>query len=111
MGVMHRIEELADRKMMIRPRDRAPFYSVVPLREIIAEIMSVGAKSRMVDREYTRLLQELGSELSILTTMPLPDIGRAGSPRLAEAVSRVRKGDVAIKPGFDGEYGKVRIFD
>jgi PHP family Zn ribbon phosphoesterase len=49
--------------------------------------------------------------LSILTTIPLEDLERAGSPRFAEAISRMRKGDVAIKPGFDGEYGKVRIFD
>jgi uncharacterized protein (TIGR00375 family) len=111
MGVMHRIEELADKKMGIRPKGRPPFYSVMPLREIIAETTNAGAKSRTVDREYTRLLQELGNELSILTTIPLEDLERAGSPRFAEAISRMRKGDVNIKPGFDGEYGKVRIFD
>ncbi len=70
MGVMHRIEELADRKMGIRPKGAPPFYSVIPLREIIAETINAGAKSRTVDREYTRLLQELGNELSILTTIP-----------------------------------------
>jgi uncharacterized protein (TIGR00375 family) len=111
MGVMHRIEELADKKMGIRPKGALPFYSVIPLREIIAETINAGAKSRTVDREYTRLLQELGNELSILTTIPLEDLERAGSPRFAEAISRMRKGDVNIKPGFDGEYGKVRIFD
>jgi uncharacterized protein (TIGR00375 family) len=111
MGVMHRIEELADKKTGIRPKGRPPFYSVMPLREIIAETINAGAKSRTVDREYTRLLQELGNELSILTTIPLEDLERAGSPRFAEAISCMRKGDVNIKPGFDGEYGKVRIFD
>ena len=90
-GVMHRIESLADKEIGFKPRGKPPFYSVVPLREIIAETMNVGAKSRTVDREYTRLLQELGNELSILTTIPLTDIGRAGLPRLAEAVSRMRK--------------------
>jgi uncharacterized protein (TIGR00375 family) len=111
MGVMHRIENLADKKMGIKPKGRPPFYSVVPLGKIIGETVGVGAKSMTVDREYTRLLQELGNELSILTTIPLTDIGHAGSPRLAEAISRMRKGDVAITPGFDGEYGKIRIFD
>ena len=111
MGVMHRIEELADKKMVVKPKGRPPFYSVVPLREIIAEAVGVGAKSMTVDREYTRLLQELGNELSILTTVPLTDIGRYGSPRFEEAISRMRKGDVTITPGFDGEYGKIRIFD
>lgn len=111
LGVMHRIETLADRKMGFRPKGAPPFYSVIPLREIIAETMNAGAKSKKVDCEYTRLLQELGNELSILTTIPLKDIGHAGSPRLAEAVSRMRGGNVNIKPGFDGEYGKVRILD
>ena len=111
MGVMHRIEKLADKKIGVKPKGAPLFYSVVPLREIIAEIMNVGAKSRTVAREHTRLLQELGNELSILTSIPLKDIGRAGARRLAEAVSRMRKGDVNIMPGFDGEYGKVRVFD
>ena len=111
MGVMHRIEKLADKKIGVKPKGAPLFYSVVPLREIIAEIMNVGAKSRTVAREHTRLLQELGNELSILTSIPLKDIGRAGARRLAEAVSRLRKGDVNITPGFDGEYGKVRVFD
>jgi uncharacterized protein (TIGR00375 family) len=111
LGVMHRIEKLADKKIGIKPKGTRPFHSVVPLREIIAEVVGVGAKSRTVDREYTRLLEKLGNELNILTTISLEDLERTGSTRLAEAVSRMRKGDVNITPGFDGEYGKVRIFD
>ncbi|MGZ6275231.1 MAG: endonuclease Q family protein [Syntrophales bacterium] len=110
MGVMHRIEKLADRKMGIKPKGARPFYSTIPLREIIAEVLNRGVKTRAVDNEYVRLVQEIGSELMILLDAPLKDIARAGSPRLAEAVSRMRKGDVKIKPGFDGEYGKARIF-
>ncbi|MGZ6293165.1 MAG: endonuclease Q family protein [Syntrophales bacterium] len=110
MGVMHRIEKLADRKMGIKPKGARPFYSTIPLREIIAEVLNRGVKTKAVDNEYVRLVQEIGSELMILLDAPLKDIGRAGSPRLAEAVSRMRKGDAKIKPGFDGEYGKARIF-
>ncbi|MGZ3649114.1 MAG: endonuclease Q family protein [Syntrophales bacterium] len=110
MGVMHRIEKLADRKMGIKPKGARPFYSTIPLREIIAEVLNRGVKTRAVDNEYVRLVQEIGSELTIPLDVPLTDIRRAGSPRLAEAVSRMRKGDVKIKPGFDGEYGKARIF-
>jgi uncharacterized protein (TIGR00375 family) len=111
MGVMHRIEKLADRKMGFKPKGAPPFYSVIPLREIIAEVFNRGVKTKTVDNEYMRLVQELGSELTILLDVPLKDIRRAGSPRLAEAISRMRKGDVNITPGFDGEYGKVKIFD
>jgi uncharacterized protein (TIGR00375 family) len=111
MGVMHRIEKLADRRMGIKPKGAPPFYSVIPLREIIAEVFNRGVKTKTVDNEYMRLIRELGNELSILITMPLKDIWRAGSSRLADAVSRIRREDVNITPGFDGEYGKVRIFD
>lgn len=111
MGVMHRIEQLADRRMGFKPRGAPPFYSVIPLREIIAEVLQRGVKTKTVDNEYMRLLKELGNEMSILITVPLKDIGRAGSPRLAEAVSRMQRGDINIMPGFDGEYGKVKIFD
>ena len=110
MGVMHRIETLADRRRGFKPKGAPPFYSAIPLREIIAETLKRGGTSRTVDKEYMRLLQELGNELTILTTMPLTDIGRAGSPRLAEAISRMRSRDVDITPGFDGKYGKMRIF-
>jgi uncharacterized protein (TIGR00375 family) len=111
MGVMHRIENLADRKTGFKPKGAPPFYSVIPLREIIAEVFNRGVKTKTVDDEYMRLLKELGDELSILITMPLKDIGRAASPRLMEAVSRMRRGDINIEPGFDGEYGKVKILD
>jgi uncharacterized protein (TIGR00375 family) len=111
MGVMHRIETLADRKMGFKPKGAPLFYSVIPLREIIAEVFQRGVKTKTVDHEYMRVIKELGNELSILTTIPLTDIGRVGSPRLADAISRMRKGDINIKPGFDGEYGKMKIFD
>jgi uncharacterized protein (TIGR00375 family) len=111
MGVMHRIENLADKKTGFKPKGAPPFYSVIPLREIIAEVFNRGVKTKTVDDEYMKLLKELGDELNILITMPLKDIGRAGSPRLTEAVSRMRKGDINIEPGFDGEYGKVKISD
>ncbi len=110
LGVMHRIEKLADKKMGFKPKGSPPFYSIVPLEEIIAETLEVGVKSRAVKNAYRILLQKLGSELKILMDVPLKDIGDAGSPILQEAVSRMRAGKVNIKPGFDGEYGKLEIF-
>jgi hypothetical protein len=32
------------------------------------------------------------------------------SHRLAEAISKMRLGDLEIKPGFDGQYGQIKIF-
>jgi uncharacterized protein (TIGR00375 family) len=110
VGVLHRVEKLADRREGFRPKGAKPFYSVIPLPEIIAETLKVGVNSKAVREEYFRLLDKLGSEFRILLDTPLGDIERAASPRLREAIERMRSGNVNITPGFDGEYGRVRIF-
>lgn len=111
VGVMHRVEKLADRKEGFKPKDSSPFYSIIPLPEIISEVLKVGSNSKAVDREYQNLLQKLGNEFKILIDMPLKDIEQASSPLIREAISRMREGDVHIAPGFDGEYGKIKIFE
>ncbi|RJQ13800.1 MAG: DNA helicase UvrD [Nitrospiraceae bacterium] len=111
VGVVHRVEKLADRKEGFRPKGAPVFHSIIPLPEIIAETLKVGANSKAVDKEYQKLLQSLGNEFKILMDVPLNDIEKAGTPVLREAISRVRKGKVHIAPGYDGEYGKVKIFE
>jgi PHP family Zn ribbon phosphoesterase len=110
IGVMHRVEKLADRGEGFRPADKPPFYSIIPLPEIISEALNVGPASKKVAAMYQDLLGSLGNEFSILMDTPLHEIDKAGSPRIAEAVARMRSGDVSIAPGYDGEFGKVRIF-
>jgi uncharacterized protein (TIGR00375 family) len=111
IGVMHRVEKLADREEGFRPESKPPFCSIIPLPEIIAETLHVGQASKKVDALYLNLLAILGNEFSILMDSSLNDIGAAGSPRLAEAVAKMRAGNVSIAPGYDGEFGKVRIFE
>lgn len=111
VGVMHRVEKLADRKEGFKPKGSPSFHSIIPLPEIIAEVLKVGTNSKAVDKEYQNLLQKLGNEFKILMDIPLGDIEKAGSPLIREAISRMRKGDVHIAPGFDGEYGKIKIFE
>jgi uncharacterized protein (TIGR00375 family) len=111
VGVLHRVERLADRKEGFRPKGALPFYSIIPLPEIIAEIKKVGVNSKAVREEYFRLLDRLGNEFRILLDTPLGDIERVASPSLREAIERMRSGNVHITPGFDGEYGRVRIFE
>lgn len=111
VGVMHRIEKLADREEGFMPKDHKSYYSIIPLPEIISEIFKVGTNSKAVDREYKNLLQRLGNEFRILMDLPLKDIESAGFPLLSEAIGKMRKGDVYIAPGFDGEYGKIKILE
>jgi uncharacterized protein (TIGR00375 family) len=111
VGVMHRVEKLADRGEGFRPTGAASFQSLIPLQELIAETLAVGVSSKKVANNYRGLLEQLGSEFRILMDAQLRDIESAGSPLLREAVARMRAGRVRIAPGYDGEYGTVRIFE
>jgi uncharacterized protein (TIGR00375 family) len=112
VGVMHRAEKLADRKKGVIPPGRPAYSSVIPLPEILAEAMKVGAGSKAVAGEYLKLLYRLGNEFNILLDVPLDEIEKAsGAPLVREAVARMRSGSVNISPGYDGEYGKVKIFE
>ena len=111
VGVMHRVDVLADRKNGVKPGGARPFRSIIPLQEIISEALQVGVSSKAVASSYHNLLAALGNEFRILLDAPLADIGEAGTPRIREAIARMRAGKVNIAPGFDGEYGKIRIFE
>ena len=111
VGVMHRVDKLADREDGFKPSGAPPFYSMIPLQEIIAETKKVGVSSKAVTTDYLQLIEKLGNELKILMDLPLDEIENAGSPLLKEAISRVRSGNVHIAPGYDGEYGKIKILE
>ena len=107
---MHRVEELADRPEGFRPAGPHPFHSLIPLPELLGEVYGVGASSKQVQAEYFKLLVGLGSELSILRETPLDDITKIGGERLAAGIGRMRRGEVVAQPGYDGEYGVIRVF-
>ena len=110
VGVMHRVEALADRPEGFRPAGSQPFHSLIPLPELLGEVHSVGASSKQVQAEYFKLLGRLGPELAILRAAPLGEIAAAGGTRLAEGIGRMRRGEVIAQAGYDGEYGVIRVF-
>nr|WP_189079764.1 UvrD-helicase domain-containing protein [Mangrovihabitans endophyticus] len=108
VGVLSRVADLADRERA-QPR-RQSVEHLIQLHEILGEINGVGAKSKTVAGALNHLVAALGPELSILRTVPLTEIGRAGGEDLQEAVSRLRRGEVRRVPGYDGEYGVITLF-
>ena len=110
-GGLYRVHELAQRPPGYNPGNRRPFESIIPLADILSEIFEVGPKTKKVGTHYDLALERLGPELDILLTMPVSEIETAGIPLLREAVVRMREGQVSISPGFDGEYGRVKIFE
>lgn len=111
VGVLHRVEALADREEGFKPPAAKPFERIVPLMEIIASSIGATAASRRVRQKYEHLLQSLGPELFILREAQLADIELAAGSCITEGIRRLRCGKVAIQPGFDGEYGKVKVLD
>ena len=112
VGVMHRVEDLADRPEEAAPPETAgTMQSLIPLPEILSEIHGVGPKSKRVARHYESLLGQLGPELPLLNSLPLEDIAPAASSLVTEAVSRLRRQEVIRQAGYDGVYGTIRLFE
>ncbi len=110
IGVLHRVEELADREEGEKPPIYKDFESLVPLKEIIAEAMGIGKNSVKVLNIYNGLIEKLGSELHILRDISIEDIKEASSEIIAEGIRRVRNKEIELLAGFDGEYGQIKIF-
>lgn len=111
IGVSYRVNELADKKdLKILPKTAGKVYSLIPLQEIISEIMQVSTSSKSVCNEYEKLINKFGTELSILQDIPTDEISKT-SQILAEAIARLRKGQVIKQAGYDGEYGVIKLFN
>lgn len=110
LGVMYRVEALADRPDGFRPPGAAPFRSLVGLDELLGEVLGVGPSSRRVQALRQHLLSALGPELTILQDVPVEELTRLAGPIVGEAMRRMRSGEVRIEGGYDGEYGVVRLF-
>ena len=110
VGVMYRVEELADRPAGVKPEGAIPFRSMVPLDEIIAGGLGMGTQAKKVKEEYRGLVEKVGSEFAVLMDASKSDLERVTRSEVVEGIARVREGRVQIEPGYDGEYGKVKIF-
>jgi PHP family Zn ribbon phosphoesterase len=132
IGVMHRVEQLAGRtekdlklsaisyqlsdktsiKMMKSEAfpNRPPYVSLVPLQEILAESFGANVTTKGVQAEYRKLTDELGSEFEVLLRKTLMEIENMSGAKTAEAISKVRTGDIVVDPGYDGVFGVVKIW-
>lgn len=126
-GVLYRLQQLADEKLQKRATDKIsphgikwytdslkkqpPYVKLVPLLEIVAEGLDSSVSSQKSKDMFAKVCEELGSELHVLLQCSIADIAQLTGEKIAEGIEKVRGGNIVIDPGFDGEYGHVKIFN
>jgi uncharacterized protein (TIGR00375 family) len=110
VGVMHRVEELADRPEGFVPKNAIPSIHLIPLEEIIAEALGYRIGTKAVELEYERLVEKGESEFHILLEATPDELATYVPERTLEGIVRMRQGKVSIIPGHDGVYGKITLF-
>lgn len=126
-GVLYRLQQLADESLSHRVehkmsphqikwfvdsrKNHPPYVKIVPLNEIIAECLSSTVFSQKVKDTYEKLCLTFGSEIEVLLKTPIEELRKEAGEKIAMGVERVRKGSITIDPGYDGEYGHVKIFE
>ena len=109
IGVLNRVEDLSDKPEGFKPVKAVPFKSLIPLQELIAEVLKVGPNSKKVKKEYDSLIEKIGSEFKILLETSFSDLETASSKGIAKAIISAREGKINIEPGFDGVFGKISV--
>jgi len=111
IGVMHRVEQLASRPIDFKFSNRPPYKMFVPLMEILSESFQVGVSTQKVHNEYNNLIKVFGSEFNVLIRTKPEEIAEISGEKVAEGIRKVREGDLVIEPGYDGVFGKVKIWN
>lgn len=110
VGVMQRVEDLADRPEGFVPKGAIPSIHAIPLEEVISDALDSNVGTVSVTKEYNKMIEEGGSEYSILFDTSIEDLSRFSHPKVVEGIKKMREGRVKINPGYDGVYGKVSLF-
>jgi uncharacterized protein (TIGR00375 family) len=111
IGVLHRVEKLADRAAGFIPPDAIPAKHLIPLVEIIAEALGYGVNTAAVNKEYQKLIDAAGSEFNVLLHLGLDELASFTPANILDGIARVRQGRLRITPGYDGVYGTIKIWD
>jgi DNA helicase II / ATP-dependent DNA helicase PcrA len=110
VGVLNRVNQLADRQDGTERDNCRPFHSLIPLKEILGEILGVSPNTKKVAASYDRLITQIGSEFRVLLQQPIERIREVGGDSLALGIERMRSGKVYINAGYDGEFGVIKVF-
>jgi len=110
IGVLHRVEDLADREEGFKPEDSKPFFSLIPLHEILTKLVGAGISSQKTWEVYNTLIEKFEDEINISLSIKKEELMKAVDEKIADKIIENRKGNIRIQPGYDGEYG-YPLFD
>lgn len=106
IGVLHRVEQLADREEGFTPKDAVPFKKLIPLSELISVVYGIGlVSSRKAWEIYNKLIKAFDNEYGVLLNADENAIAKVADEKLAKVIMQNREGKIKIKPGYDGVYG------
>ncbi|MFH1210882.1 MAG: endonuclease Q family protein [archaeon] len=106
VGVLQRVEALADRPDGFKPKDAKPFHSIIPVSEILASLLDKAVSTKAVWQEYNKLIDNFKSEFNVLLFTPREDLEKVVGEKIADAIIRNRNHEIEISPGYDGVYGE-----
>ena len=106
---MNRVEQLADRDEVVVPENAIPYKNVIPLVEIVADVLGSGKGTQKTLNEYLYIVTQVAPEFDVLIYLTEDELKKKINPKIVEGILKVRNGEVDIFPGYDGEYGKISI--
>ncbi len=109
VGVLSRVDDLADRPLGYTPDGAPEFLQIVPIRDILSSLLGVGKQSKRIDHAYRQLIASLGPEFQLLLEAPTERIAAAGTDEFAAVVEAMRAGNVTMAAGYDGVYGTLQL--
>lgn len=108
IGVLHRVDELADRSDGFVPPGAVPYKTLIPLTEIISTVTGIDQLySKKIWEIYNRLIKRFSSEFNVLLKADFGDLKEIVNEKLAELIIKVRNNSVVVNPGYDGVYGEL----
>ncbi|MGQ1948164.1 UvrD-helicase domain-containing protein [Geofilum sp. OHC36d9] len=109
-GVLNRVEALSDRDEAMPPAVKPSYNYIIPLPEVLGEIKGLGPESKAVQAAFVQALSQFGNEFSLLNDVPVEDIKKY-DVLLGEAVRRMRCGAINATAGYDGVFGRIKVFE
>lgn len=109
IGVLHRVEELSDRPDLTTMPPKIPFKHLIPLNEIIGEALEKTSECQSVWEVYFKFIREFETEFKVLMEAPEEELARIQPEQISRAISLMRRGKVRLSPGYDGQYGVIKV--